>query len=80
MTEPETEIKPKPKYEYNSAYCRARYRANKYKIRAKYFERKHLLASIFLNVLSSPGNELQVPYYICHLYKVQKLTLHKLQY
>jgi hypothetical protein len=43
MTEPETEIKTKPKYEYNSAYCRARYRANKYKIRAKYFERKQKL-------------------------------------
>lgn len=43
MTEPETDIKPKPKYEYNSAYCRARYRANKYKIRAKYFDRKQKL-------------------------------------
>ena len=39
-----TEIKKvKPKSVYNSEYCRARYRANKYKIRTKYFERKQKL-------------------------------------
>jgi hypothetical protein len=36
-------VKVKPKSVYNSEYCRARYRLNKYKIRTKYFERKQKL-------------------------------------
>jgi len=43
-------VKVKPKSVYNSEYCRARYRANKYKIRTKYFERKQKLLQDKANI------------------------------